>query len=528
MATITDTLTRTWASPPGIAGWLSAVTHKQIGTRYITTAFVFFLVGGIQALFMRIQLGTPENTFLDPAVYNQIFTMHGTTMMFLFAVPILEGFGNYLVPLMIGTRDLPFPRMNAFGYWCFLFGGLFLYSSFLAGAVPDDGWFAYVPLSSDEFSPGLNMDFWLLGITFVEISGIAAAIELIVAIFKQRAPGMSVNRMPLFVWNILVMGFMIVFGFPPLIAGSVLLESDRTFGTHFFNASQGGDPLLWQHLFWIFGHPEVYIMLLPAVGMVSMIVPTFSRRPIVGYIWVALAAVAIGFVSFGLWVHHMFAVGIPLLAMSFFTAASLMITIPSGVQIFAWIATIWSGRGLVLRTPFLFVLGFFVNFILGGFTGVMVAVVPFDWQVHDTFFVVAHFHYVLIGGVVFPLFGGLYYWLPKMTGRLLDERLGQLNFWLVFIGFNLTFFPMHLSGLWGMPPAGLHVPGRAGAGGAEPSLHRRGIRTRARLPHLRARLLLQPAARSAGRPQPLERQHTGMGDELAARPLQLPRHPDGA
>ena len=446
----TDHLQQAWQGRPGLSGWLGAVNHKAVGKRFIVTALGFFLVGGIQALVMRWHLGTPESTFLDPDTYNALFTMHGTTMMFLFAVPITEAFGIYFVPLMIGTRDMPLPRLSAFGYWTYVAGGLFLYSSFLTGAVPDGGWFAYTPLTGPEFSPGNELDFWLLGVTFVEISGVVAAIELIVLILRCRAPGMAISRMPLFVWTMLVTSVMIVFAFPPLIIGSILLELDRKIGTVFYDAAAGGDPVLWQHIFWWFGHPEVYIMLLPALGIVSSIVPVFARTRIVGYTLIVTATVAIGIVSFGLWVHHMFTIGLPYLALTFFTAGSLLIAIPSGVQIFAWIATLWQGR-IMWRTPLLFTVGFVVLFVMGGMTGVMVAAAPFDDQVHDTYFVVAHFHYVLIGGVVFPVFAAFYYWMPKITGRMLSERLGRISFWLTFVGFNLTFFPLHILGLIGMP-----------------------------------------------------------------------------
>lgn len=452
MATIavSDRLTQTWASRPGILGWLSVVNHKQVGRRYMVTAFIFFLLAGRDALRMRTQLAQPQMDFLSPREYNELFTMHGTVMMFIFIVPILEGLAGYLTPLMIGSRDLIFPRLNSFGYWCFLFGGIFLYSSLITDNVPDSGWFAYVPLSGSEFSPGKRMDYWLLGITFVEISTIVAAIDLIASIVKSRAPGMSLNRMPLFVWSVLVMAFMILIGFLPLVAGSVLLELDRTFGAQFYNPAAGGNVLLWQHYFWLFGHPEVYVMLLPALGIISMIIPTFTRRPIIGYPIIVLALVAIGFLSFGLWVHHMYTTGLPPLALNVFAAASMLITFANGANIFAWIATIWGGR-LVIKTPFLWILGFFFIFVIGGITGVMVGSVAFDEQVHDTQFIVAHLHYVIIGGVVFPLFAAFHYWFPKVTGRMLSESLGHVSFWFVFIGTNLAFFPQHLAGLQGMP-----------------------------------------------------------------------------
>jgi len=447
---VAQSLERTWQTPPGLIGWLSAVNHRAIGARYIATGLLFFALAGIAAILMRIQLAWSELDIINPDLYNQLFTMHGTTMMFLFAVPIMEGVGIYFMPLMIGTRDMAFPRLNAFGYYVYLLAGVVLWFSLLINSAPDGGWFAYVPLTGPQFSPGLGIDFYVTLITFLEVAALVAAVELIVTVFKQRAPGMSINRIPLFVWAILVMAFMIVFAMPPLMVGSVELMLDRTVATHFFNPVAGGQPLLWQHLFWFFGHPEVYIILVPALGIVSAVVPTFARRPIVGYTPLVLSFVAIGFLSFGLWVHHMFAAGLPVLGLSFFTVASIMIAIPSGVQIFATLATMWHGK-VVYQTPMLFVTGFIIIFVLGGITGVMVASVPFDWQIHDTYFVVAHFHYVLIGGAVFPLFAGLYYWFPKLTGRMLDERLGKWQFWLMFIGFNVAFFIMHFTGFIGMP-----------------------------------------------------------------------------
>ena len=441
---------RTWKAPEGLGLWFAVVNNQRLGTRFMVTAFIFFLIGGVLALLMRAQLAVPENTLLAPETYNRLMTMHGSTMMFLFIVPFLEGVAVYFLPLLIGSRDVAFPRLTALGYWTYLFGGLIFYASFFVGAVPSEGWFAYPPLSNGEYSPGLGMDFWLFGLSLAELSGITAGVELSITILKMRAPGMRLSRMPLFAWAILVTAFMILFAFPVLLTASLLLELDRSIGTQFFDPSRGGSPLLWQHLFWIFGHPEVYIQFLPATGIVSMIIPTFARRPIVGYTVVVLALVTTGFVSFGLWVHHMFTTGLPELSLSFFSVASFAVALASGAQVFAWIATIWGGKP-VFKTPFLFTLGFLFIFVIGGITGVMVASVPFDWQVHDSYFVVAHFHYVLIGGSVFPVLAGLYYWLPKLTGRLLHEGLGKWNFWLVFIGFNVTFFPMHLLGLLGMP-----------------------------------------------------------------------------
>jgi cytochrome c oxidase subunit I+III len=442
----------TWESPPGVLGWFTNTNHKSVAMRYIITAFIFFLLGGILAALMRIQLARPENTFLGPDLYNQIFTTHGSTMMFLFAVPIMEALGLYFVPLMIGTRNVAFPKLNLFGYYVYLIGGILLYGAFLLNVGPDTGWFSYVPLSGPDYSPGKRVDIWAQMITFTEIAALVAAVEIIVTTFKQRAPGMSLNRIPLFVWAMVVTSFMVLFAMPAIMLASSFLAMDRLTGvsTHFFNPAEGGDAILWQHLFWFFGHPEVYIIFIPATGLVSMLIVTFSRRKMFGYTPLVLSLISTGFIGFGLWVHHMFATPIPQLGQSFFTGASMMIAIPSGVQIFCWLATLWGGR-LNLKTPLLFVLGFIMTFVLGGLTGVMLASVPLDLQVHDTFFVVAHFHYVLIGGAVFPLFGALYYWFPKWTGHMLSERMGKWNFWLLFIGFNLTFFPMHQLGLKGMP-----------------------------------------------------------------------------
>jgi cytochrome c oxidase subunit 1 len=443
-------LNSTWREERGFYGWLTSVSHASIGKRYIATAFAFLLLGGLEAGMMRLQLARPENNVLGPDMYNQFFTMHGTTMMFLFAVPVMIGMGLYFVPLMIGTRNVAFPRLNAYGYYVYLIGGCLLYTGFLLNSAPDAGWFSYVPLSGPEFSPGKRVDIWAQTVTFTEIAGLIGATQIIVTVFKQRAPGMSLNRMPLFVWAMLVMAFMILFALPAVAINSFFLASDRLIDTHFFNPAEGGDALLWQHIFWFFGHPEVYIIFVPALGMVSALVETFTRRSVFGYPVMVLSLIATGFVGFGLWVHHMFATPIPQLGQSFFTAASTMIAVPSGAQLFCWIATIWSGRPR-FTTPFLFVLGFIVLFMIGGLTGVMVASVPFDLQVHDTYFVVAHLHYVLIGGAVFPLLGAWYYWYPKVTGRLLSERLGKVHFWMMFVGINLTFFPMHQLGLEGMP-----------------------------------------------------------------------------
>ncbi|HEX3217897.1 MAG TPA: cytochrome c oxidase subunit I [Aestuariivirgaceae bacterium] len=450
----------TWRTERGLIGALSSVDHKVIGRRYMITALMFLFLGGLAAVAMRLQLARPDSRLIGPDLYNQLFTVHGTNMMFLFAVPVMEAFGAYFVPLMVGTRNIAFPRLNAFSYWIYLSGGLFLWVSFALNIGPDVGWFAYVPLSGPEFGIGKRPDVWAQMITYTEVSALAVAVEIVVTVFKQRAPGMTLSRIPLFVWAMLVTSFVIIFAMPAVMVASTMLILDRLVGTQFFNPAEGGDALLWQHMFWFFGHPEVYIIFLPATGMVSMIVETFARRPMHGYIAVVLSLIAIGFLAFGLWVHHMFAAGIPELGASFFTAASMLIAVPSGVQVFCWIGTLWTGRP-VMRVPLLFVLGFFFIFVAGGLTGVMVSSVPLDYQLHDTYFVVAHFHYVLIGGSVFPLIGTIYYWFPKITGRMLSERLGQWHFWLAFLGFNGAFFPMHVLGLLGMPrrvytyPAGL-------------------------------------------------------------------------
>ncbi len=449
-AALDRALRETWASSPGLWGVLTTVDHKVIARRYIVTAFVFLALGGVLALLMRLQLARPEARFLDADRYNQIFTMHGSNMMFLFAVPVMEAMAIYFVPLMVGTRNIAFPRLNAYSYWVFLVGGLLLWVSFLVDSAPDVGWFAYVPLAGPEYNPGKRADIWAQMITFTELSALAIAVEIVVTVFKQRAPGMSLDRIPLLVWAMLVMAFLVIMAMPAIMFASSTLIMDRLVGTHFYNPAEGGDALLWQHVFWFFGHPEVYIIFLPAVGMVSTVLPTFVGRPIFGYLPLVMALISTGVLAFGLWVHHMFVVGLPKVGESFFTASSMAIAVPAGVQIFCWLATLWAGRP-IFKTPLLFLIGFIVTFVIGGLTGVMVASVPFDSQVHDTYFVVAHFHYVLIGGAVFPLIAAVYYWYPKMTGRMMSETLGKWSFWLIFVGFHLTFFPMHILGLAGMP-----------------------------------------------------------------------------
>ena len=442
-------LDRVWANGPGLRGQITSVSHTTLGLRFMATAFVFFGIGGILAMLIRAQLATPAGGTFDKGLYNQLFTMHGSIMMFLFAIPLLEGLAMYLLPKMLGTRDLAFPRLSALGYWCYLLGGGILIVAMLAGVAPSEGWFMYTPLSGKTYSPGINADVWLLGVTFVEISALSAAIELVVSILRLRSAGMVLTRMPLFAWYMLGTAAMMLAGFPPLILGSVLLEMERAFGWPFFDPERGGDPLLWQHLFWLFGHPEVYIIFLPAAGVLSTVIPVLSRTRIVGYGAIVAAILGMVFLSFGLWVHHMFAVGIPHLALAFFSAASMLVAIPTAVQIFAWIGTMWRGRP-ELKLPMLYVLGFFFTFVMGGLTGVMLAVVPFNWQAHDTAFVTAHLHYVLIGGFVFPMMAGVTWWMPMMTGRRSIRGLGEAAFWIVLVGFHGTFFLMHLTGLMGM------------------------------------------------------------------------------
>jgi cytochrome c oxidase subunit I+III len=443
-----ERLREVWSTPKGWRYW-SAVNNTEVGIWYTAMSFIFFLFAGVLALLMRVQLAAPENDFLSAETYNQAFTVHGSVMMFLFAIPIFEAVAVTLMPQMLGARDLPFPRLAAFGFWCFVIGGLFLCGAIFFDAAPRGGWFMYPPLTS-KYQPDIGADIWLLGFSFIEIAAIAAAVELIVGALKCRPPGMRINLIPLYVWYALVAAVMVVFAFPPLIAGSMLLEIERAFDWPFFDATRGGDPLLWQHLFWLFGHPEVYIIFLPSVAIVAMIVPTFARRAMVGYTWVVLAAIGIGFLSFGLWVHHMYVTGLPGVSLGLFSAASTAIAIPTGVQFLCFIATLLAGR-VKKSVPMLWVLGGLAIFVLGGMTGVMVAIAPFDFQAHDTFFVVGHFHFVLIGGAIFPIIAGLYYYFPMVRGKQLSKRLGTIGFWLAFVGFNIAFLPMHVTGMRGMP-----------------------------------------------------------------------------
>jgi len=457
-----DRLERIWRERPGLLGWLTTTDHKRIGLMFLFTSLAFFAGGGVEALLIRTQLIGPDQTVLGPNGFNQAMTMHGVTMIFLFVVPMgIGAFGNYLVPLMIGARDLAFPRLNALSYWVFLCSGLFLYVGVFSGHAPSAGWFDYVPLASKTYSPGVGIDYYALGLIFTGISSTATAINLIVTILKLRAPGMSINRMPLFCFAILAVAFALVFALPALTCALIFLEFDRLLGFHFFDVASGGNTILWQNLFWIFGHPEVYVIILPAFGIATSIIPTFVRRKMVAFPLVALAEILVAFIGFGVWAHHMFAVGLSEVTTIYFAAASLVIVIPSGIQLFAWITTIVTGKP-EFKTPLLWIVGFIVLFLLGGLSGVMFAAIPFDQQLTDTYFVVAHFHYVIFGAAVFPLIGGLFFWFPKVTGRMYHERLGQASFWLAFVGMNVTFFPMHIVGLLGMPRRQYTYPGGMG------------------------------------------------------------------
>ena len=453
----------TWEARPGLYGILATVDHKTIGKRHLVTSLIFLVLGGIEALIMRAQLTHANAHLLSPGAYDQLFTMHGITMIFWYASPVLSGFSNYIWPLMLGSRDMAYPRVNALSYWTFLASGIFIYTALCIGQAPNAGWFAYAPMTLRPFDPGLNMDFYALGLIFLTVSTTIGAINFIGTVMKMRAPGMSLNRLPIFVYGTMTASFAAVFSLPALTVATTYLYFERHFHMHFFDAAHGGSPLLWQHLFWMFGHPWVYIIVLPAMGMVSEMVPTFCRRPLVAYPYVAMSTIATGIIGFGVWVHHMFATGLPGVSMSFFSGASIIIAIPSAIAVFAWIATMWLGTP-VWKTPMMFVAGFVVLFVIGGVSGVVTAAVPFDWQVTDTYFVVAHIHYVLIGINVFPVVAAFYYWMPKMTGRMMSETLGKWNFWTMFIGFNLGFFPMHISGLLGMPRRVYTYPASAGWG----------------------------------------------------------------
>jgi cytochrome c oxidase subunit 1 len=453
MATIQQTavpaLLRRPTSTEGFWSWLTTVDHKRIGILYGVTAFIFFLLGGIEALLIRLQLARPNLDVLTADRYNQMFTMHGTTMVFLVIMPLSAAFFNFLVPLMIGARDVAFPRLNALSYWVFLFGGLLLYASFFFGGAPNQGWYGYAPLTTKLYTPGLGVDFWALSLQMLGIASLAASFNFIVTILNMRAPGMTLLRMPVFVWMTLVVAFLLITAIPPISVGLFELMFDRFFNTNFFNVTKGGDPILWQHLFWLFGHPEVYILILPAMGIVSEVLPTFARKPLFGYAVVVFSGVAIGFMGWGVWAHHMFVVGLGPAANAAFATSTMLIAVPTGVKIFNWIGTLWGGS-INVKTPVMFAIGFVAMFIIGGLSGVTHAIVPADAQQNDTYYIIAHFHYTLFGGAIFGLFAGIYYWWPKITGKLLDEGLGRLHFWVMLIGFNLTFGPMHIVGLEGM------------------------------------------------------------------------------
>lgn len=437
-----------WSSDPRFRGWLTTNNNNDIGTLFLCVATAFFVVGGILAMLIRAQLATPGSAFMGPEAYNQVFTMHGTVMMFLFAIPFFEALSMLILPGMLGTRDMAFPRLGAYSLWVYIFGGSAVIAAMLIGLAPGGGWFMYPPLSSAAFSPGIGADVWLLGITSIEVSAIATGCEVVVTVLRYRAAGMSLARMPIFAWFILVVSVMILTAFPPMILGSLLLEVERALGWPFFQVENGGDPLLWQHLFWLFGHPEVYIIFLPAAGMISTILPVMARTTLVGYGWVVTAVASLAVLSFGLWVHHMFATGIPHLGLAFFSAASTLVAVPTAVMIFAWIGTLWQGRP-TMKLPMLWIMGFFATFIVGGLTGVMLAVVPFNWQAHDTYFVVAHLHYVLIGGYVFPMVAAIHFFLPLLGGRTRFFKLGEIAFWLTVPAFHFTFLALHLAGLLG-------------------------------------------------------------------------------
>ena len=455
-----EALKKVWETPTGWRSF-SAVNNNFIGFLFIVTAFGFFVAAGVLSLVMRVQLASPLAGIVPQETYNQLFTMHGSVMMFLFAVPAVEAIAVLLLPQMIAARDLPFPRLSAYSYWAYLIGGVVFFCSIFFSLAPSGGWFMYPPLSSGVYAKGINADFWLLGIGFIEISAIAGAIELIVGVLRTRAPGMTLSKMPVYAWAVLIFGVMIVLAFPAMIMVTFLLELERAFNWPLFDATRGGDPLLYQHLFWFFGHPDVYIIFIPASAMVSTMIVTVAQKPLVGHEIVVLAMIATGFISFGVWAHHMFTVGMPGLSAGYFSAASMAVAIPAGAQVFAWIATLASGK-VQRNVPSLFLVGGILIFVMGGLTGVMVGMVAFDGQAHDTYFVVAHFHYVLIGSMVFPLFAAFYYWTPMINGRQLSEKVGRWVFWLNFVGVHVCFLPMHLSGLMGMPRrVDTYLPGRS-------------------------------------------------------------------
>jgi len=449
-AVLEKRLTELWEGPKNFYGFLATVDHKKLGIRYLITAFSLMIIGGVEALIMRIQLAEPQLRVLSPEAYNQMFSMHGITMIWWYASPILSGFGIFIIPLMCGARDLAFPRLNAFTYWTYLLSGILLYIAPLTGQAPHAGWFAYAPYTLTQYSPGLGMDYYVVSLILLTISTTGNAINFIITILRMRCPGMAISRMPLFLYSSLTVSVVILFSLPALSAAVIFLELDRRYGTHFYSIAGGGSTFLWQQLFWFFGHPWVYVIFLPATAIVSMIIPVFSRRPIVGYPWVAAATMLTGLVGFSVWLHHMFTTGMSDIAMSFFSAGSMTVSIFTTIQVFAWVATIWKGRP-VGTTAMYYAVATIVLLVIGGLSGVYTGIIPVDWQAHNTYFVVAHIHYVLIGSNMFPVFAGFYYWAPKMTGRMMSEKLGKWSFWIMFIGFNVGFFPMHILGLMGMP-----------------------------------------------------------------------------
>lgn len=463
MATIESPIESRRAEPPEfslpqyLSSWVTTVDHKRLGLMYVITALLFMVVAGLMAVVIRMQLAFPNGHVVGPATFNRLFTMHGTTMVFLVGMPMIAGFSNYLVPLMIGARDMAFPRLNAWGYWIFLFGGLLLYYSYIgggglsgAGSAPDFGWFAYAPLPERAFSRGAAADYWALGILVAGLGSLASAINVIATVLSMRCPGMTLRRMPMFVWVMLVDAWMIVIVLPPLSAAQIMLELDRHLGAHFFDTQAGGSSVLWLHFFWIFGHPEVYILIFPAFAILSEVIPIFSRKPLFGRAAMVGAVIAIGFISLGVWAHHMFTVGMTSLANTFFVASTMMVGIPTGIKIFNWTATMYGGK-LRFRTPMLFCCAFLLQFLVAGLTGIMLGTAPFDWQLNNSYFLVAHFHFTLVLGLVFGLFAGMYYWFPKVSGRMYSEKLGKWHFWLFVIGVNLTFIPLHFAGFLGMP-----------------------------------------------------------------------------
>jgi cytochrome c oxidase subunit I len=437
--------------------WVTTTDHKRLGLMYIMAGLLFFVISGCMAALIRVQLAFPNNDFLPPQMFNRMFTMHGTAMVFLVGMPIIAGLMNYLVPLMIGARDMAFPRLNAFGFWIFLFGGGLLYFSYLAapglsgaGSAPDVGWFAYSPLTGKAFSRGHSTDYWILSIMISGIGSIASAINVIVTVITMRCRGMTLMKMPMFVWIVLVVAYLIVIVLPPLTAAQIMLLLDRFLGAKFFDTQAGGSAVLWQHFFWIFGHPEVYVLILPGFAVATEIIPVFSRKPIFGYAVMVGASVMIGFISLGVWAHHMFTIGMSAMSNTFFATSTMLVGIPTGIKLFNWLGTMWGGK-IRFKTPMLFCVAFLFQFLCAGLTGIMLAVAPFDWQLSDSYFVVAHFHYVLIGGLLFTIFAAIYYWFPKATGKMLSEKLGKWHFWVFLIGFNLTFGPLHIAGILGMP-----------------------------------------------------------------------------